>query len=194
MRTLSARSAIVAAVLGSAGLFMATSRLELFRYVSEAGVAGTPTATLYRVSVWLIAAAFALLAVSTRHVAFALAAPAAVVSGAVRCSAGCPLPPFEKPTADDLVHAGASIVALLLCGFLMLWYGVQTVDSPQRRVARAGLVIALPLLALSAVALVVVGRGPLTGVLERLALIATSAWLVATATAQTRTAQSKAVR
>ncbi len=93
---------------------------------------------------------------------------------------------MRKPTADDLVHAGASIVALLLCGFLMIWYGVQTVDSPLRRVARAGLVIALPLLALSAVALVAVGRGPLTGVLERLALIATSAWLVATAAAQSK--------
>jgi Protein of unknown function (DUF998) len=186
VRRFSAGSAVVAALLGAIGLFVATDQLELSRYVSEAGVPGGPHAELYRASVWLIAAALALLAVATRHLAFALAAPCAFVSGAVRCSAGCPLPPFETPTRGDLIHAGASIVALLLCGFLMLWCGVKPADSPLRRVARAGLLIAAPLLTASAIALAFTGRGLLTGVLERLALLATSAWLVATAATQLR--------
>ena len=33
------------------------------------------------------------------------------LSGAVTCTAGCPLPPFEQPTVADLVHGGASVAA-----------------------------------------------------------------------------------
>src|SRR4051812_22881612 len=100
---------------------MATRWLGLDRYVSEGGISGAPHAWLYRISVWLIAVALALLApragARSAALAFGLAAPAAFVSGAVSCSPGCPLPPFERPTAGDLVHAGGTIVALLLCGF-----------------------------------------------------------------------------
>jgi hypothetical protein len=189
MRRFSAASAVVAAASGTGAIVLASGRLELSRYVSEAGVPGGQHADLYRAGVWLIAAALALLAVATRHVAFALAAPAAFVSGAARCSTGCPLPPFEAPTAGDLVHAIATIVALLLCGLLMLWYGSKPADSPLRRVARAGLLIAAPLLSAAAIALIFAGRGLLTGILERLALVSTSAWLIATAATQVRPAR-----
>jgi len=41
--------------------------------------------------------------------AFAAAAPLAATSGAVSCTPGCPLPPFESPSQSDIVHALASI-------------------------------------------------------------------------------------
>jgi hypothetical protein len=183
-----ARLATVAASCGAVGLFAATWWLGLGHYVSEGGIAGAPYAWLYRVSVWLIAAALALLAPGARvllaGVAFGLAAPAAFVSGAVSCSPGCPLPPFERPTAADLVHAGSTIIALSLCGLVMLVYAVQPHDSPPRRVGRAGLALAAPILGLCAIGLVFVGPGLYTGVMERAALAATSIWLIATAVAQ----------
>src|SRR4051794_22835830 len=116
--------------------------------------------------------------------AFALAAPAAFVSGAVSCSPGCPLPPFERPTAADLVHAGGTIVALLLCGVVMLVYALRAADPPLRRVGWAGLLLAAPVLAVAAVGLVFVGRSLFTGVMERAGLAVASAWLIATAVAQ----------
>lgn len=192
MRRLSAAVATAAAALGALGLLAAAGGSDVFRYVSESGVTGAPHAGLYRASIWLVAVALALLAPPARATlrlavpALALAAPFAAVSGAVTCSPGCPLPPFEQPTAGDLVHAGASIAALLLCALVMVLYAVQPVDPPLRRAGRAGLTIAVPLLALSAVGLLFVGRGPLTGVVERASLVATSAWLIATAALHVR--------
>lgn len=183
-----AKLATAFAACGAAGLFMATRSLALGRYVSEGGIGGAPHAWLYRISVWLLAVALALLAPRARAplavLAFGLAAPAAFVSGAVSCSLGCPLPPFEHPTAGDLVHAGGTIVALLLCGFVMLVYGFERLDSPRRRAGRAGLALVVPVLALAAIGLFFVGRSVYTGVSERAALAATSLWLIATSVAQ----------
>jgi hypothetical protein len=179
--------ATVAAVLGASGLFASVSGLELFRYVSEAGVTGAPHARLYHASVWLIALALALLAGATRELlpvlALAVAALAAAISGTARCSPGCPLPPYETPTASDLTHAIATIVALLLCGLLMLWYWREPVDSGRRRAAWAGLTVAAPLLVATAASMLFIGRGHVSGGLERLALITTSIWLIATCAA-----------
>jgi len=182
-----AAAATVAAGLGVLATAIASAGVDITAYVSEGGIPGAPHAGLFRAGVWLTAAALALLAGPARGtvplagLAFALAAPAVVVSGAVACSPGCPLPPFERSTGADLVHAGASIAALLLCGLAMLLYALQPVDAPLRRAARVGVAVAAPLFALTAVGLLFVGQGLFTASLERAALLATSAWLLCTA-------------
>ena len=187
VRRLSAAGATIAAVLGVLATAIASAGGDFSRYVSESGVPGAPHADLYRAGVWLSAAALALLVAPAHGTvrmaapAFALAAPAAAISGAITCSPGCPLPPFERATAADLVHAAASIAALLLCGAAMLAYAVQPFKSPLRRAGRLGVALAAPLLALSGVGLLFVGRGLFTGTVERAALLAVSAWLIATA-------------
>jgi hypothetical protein len=192
VRRLCAAGAAVAAASGVLAVAIASVRVDIFRYVSEAGVEGAPHASLYRAGIWLVAAAFALLVAPAwatarlASAAFALAAPATVVSGAVACSPGCPLPPFDRPTGADLLHAGASIAALLLCGWVMLVYALRPVDSPLRRAGRAGVALAGPLLGLAAFGLVFVGQGTFTGSVERAALLATSVWLIATAALHVR--------
>lgn len=183
-----AKLATVAATCGAIGLFVATWWLGLGRYVSEGGIPGAPHAWLYRVSVWLIAAALALLAPGARAplatLAFAVAAPAAFISGAVSCSPGCPLPPFEHPTTGDLIHAGGTIVALLLCGFIMMVYCFAAPEPPLRYVGRAGLALVAPVLGLAAIGVAFVGRSLYSGVTERAALAVTSLWLIAVSVAQ----------
>ncbi|GGM14702.1 DUF998 domain-containing protein [Dactylosporangium sucinum] len=197
-RWLAGGSALLAAV-GAGGLAISVAGSEPFRYVSESGVAGAPHAGLYRVSMILLAASIALLSVPAwrtaratglpvvGHWAFlgglalAAAAPLAAVAGAVSCSPGCPLPPYETPTARDLVHAGGAIGALLLIALVILIYAVQPDPSALRRAARLAVVLAYPPLILSAAGIAFAGRGLFTGLMERASLVAVSAWLVATA-------------
>jgi hypothetical protein len=176
-----------AAVLGAAGLLVALSSLDIATYVSEAGVPGTRYEVLYRASILAIGTSVGALAVALRGVArlpaaaLALAALFTFVSGAVTCSPGCPLPPFERPTAADLVHGGSTVIALGLSGLAILLLAWRGPEGPLRMIARAGVAVAGPLLAASGGSLLLVGRGALTGVLERLALVATLLWLMATA-------------
>jgi hypothetical protein len=67
----------------------------------------------------------------------------------------------------------------------MLLFGRRARDRWLRRTGWAGVAVAVPLLAVSGLALAFAGRGALTGVLERVALAATCAWLVATAVRHT---------
>ncbi|MGC9665467.1 DUF998 domain-containing protein [Planosporangium sp. 12N6] len=188
---MAAGSAALLMVAGAAGLAVATGGYaRVAGYVSESGVTGAPRAGLYRWSVICVGCAVALLAVvlrgSSRPAATLLAgaAPCAIVSSVVRCTRGCPLPPYEAPTAADLVHAGASIAGLLLLGGAMLVLARPGVDGPVRRVGRGGLTVAVPLLAAAGMSMAVAGRGAATGVLERVALAAALGWLVAVAVAR----------
>ncbi|GAA4562356.1 hypothetical protein GCM10023176_03410 [Micromonospora coerulea] len=159
-------------------------------YVSEAGVADSPYAPAYRIGIFAVAAALLLLAVAlppALRVAAALLAAGSVLtllSGAVTCSAGCPLPPFETATAADLVHGGASIAATAAVVFAMLALLVSPAAVPGlRRIAGLGAALALPLSAAIGLAMLTVGRGGLVGVLERLLLAVAAGWGLATATA-----------
>jgi len=197
-RRLSAAAATAAAALGAAGLVFAVAGSEPFRYVSESGVTGAPHATMYRMSMGLLAVSLALLILPARAtagrvplpaflpaglapLAFAVAAPLAGVSGAVTCSPGCPLPPYETTTPRDLIHATGAIGALLLCALVMLLYALQPDDTELRRAGRLGLLFAFPALVVSAIGVVFLGRGLFTGIAERAALVAVSGWLVLTA-------------
>ena len=177
--------AAVVAVVATAGLVVATiGGSGVSGYVSEAGVPGQWSSGLFRLSMLGIAATLGLAALTHRKVApaavaLAVAAPLVAVSGAVTCSPGCPLPPYERPTAGDLVHAGASMAALVLSALAMMLLAWATTEPVSRRISLLGTAIAVPLLAAAGLSLLLVGRGALTGVLERLALAACLGWLVA---------------
>ncbi|MFG2046249.1 DUF998 domain-containing protein [Micromonospora sp. NPDC048935] len=160
-------------------------------YVSEAGIAGSGHAATYRIGILALAGALLLLGAALPPGVWA-AAPAllatgavfAALSGAVTCSAGCPLPPFERATTADLVHGGASIAATASVVFAMLTLAVSVPVGPVvRRLAGVTAALALPLCATVGLAMLVVGRGAVVGVLERLVLALVVAWGLATATA-----------
>ncbi|MER7415542.1 DUF998 domain-containing protein [Micromonospora peucetia] len=158
-------------------------------YVSEAGVTDSGYAPAYRIGVFALAAGVLLLAAALppvlRAAAALLAAGSvfALVSGAVACSAGCPLPPFEQATTADLVHGAASILAVAAVVLAMLATTLtRAAPSMLRRLAGVALALALPLAGATAVALVTVGRGGLIAVLERLLLLVAVLWGAATAT------------
>ncbi|MEU8068466.1 MULTISPECIES: DUF998 domain-containing protein [unclassified Micromonospora] len=156
-------------------------------YVSEAGITDSGYAGAYRMGIFSVAASLLLLAGALppglRAAAGLLGAGAVatVVSGAVTCSEGCPLPPFEAPTVADLVHGGASIVATaaVVLAMLVLLFS-PAADRGLRRIATVGAALALPVAAVVAAALLLVGRSALLGVSERVLLAVVAAWGLAT--------------
>jgi hypothetical protein len=125
------------------------------------------------------------------------------VSATMSCSPGCPLPPHETPTAGDLVHAGGSILAigslsLAILGLAFVfgqvpghWPGaawlshylaVPAVTPPDRGSAaligasRVAAVVVVPLVAAAGLAILIVGRGHVTGLLERAVLVSATVW------------------
>ncbi|SCL32091.1 DUF998 domain-containing protein [Micromonospora inyonensis] len=160
----------------------------LIGYVSEAGVTDSGYAPTYRAGVFALTAGLLLLAVALSATARAAATLlvagsfCTLLSGSVTCSDGCPLPPFEQATTADLVHGGASVAAVATVFFAM----VAVVPCPGagtrvRRVAAVGALLALPLAAAVGLAMLVVGRSTLVGVLERLLLAETAGWGLVTA-------------
>ncbi|MFC0028347.1 DUF998 domain-containing protein [Micromonospora chaiyaphumensis] len=157
-------------------------------YVSEAGVTDSGYAGAYRIGVFALAAALLLLAAALppalRTAAALLVAGAAgtALSGAVTCSTGCPLPPFEAATVADLVHGGASIAATAAVVFAMLALVLApAAGRALRRVAAVGAALALPLSGAVGLAMLLAGRGGLVGVLERLLLTVAAGWGLVTA-------------
>ncbi|MFE9192508.1 DUF998 domain-containing protein [Micromonospora sp. NPDC007208] len=160
-------------------------------YVSEAGIAGSAHAATYRIGILALAGALLLIGAALPPGVWA-AAPALLatgavftaVSGAVTCSDGCPLPPFERATTADLVHGGASIAATAAVVFAMITLAVSGPAGPTvRRLAGVAAALSLPLCATVGLAMLVIGRGPVVGVLERLILALAVLWGLSTATA-----------
>ncbi|RZT83201.1 uncharacterized protein DUF998 [Micromonospora violae] len=160
-------------------------------YVSEAGIAGSAHAGAYRIGILALAGALLLIGAALPPGVWA-AAPALLatgavftaVSGAVTCSDGCPLPPFERATTADLVHGGASIAATAAVVFAMITLAVSgSVGRTVRRLAGGAAALALPLCATVGLAMLVLGRGSVVGVLERLILALAVLWGLGTATA-----------
>jgi hypothetical protein len=175
-------------VIGGAmvGIAVATTpEVGLADYVSEAGVRSAPHASAYRIGILVLAAALALLAAAllpvARLAAAALASAAAftVASGSVTCSDGCPLPPFERATGADLVHGGASILAVAVCVGTMLLLAGGAGPAVLTRPARVALAAAGPLSVSVGLAMLVAGHGAATGVLERALLLVIAGWLFA---------------
>ncbi|MFY1574983.1 DUF998 domain-containing protein [Verrucosispora sp. WMMD703] len=195
-------AALVAALCALAGAAAVTLAVVagpgpgLTGYVSEAGVVDSDYAWTYRFGVFALAGALLLLAVALRvgarhcgdpalRVAVTLLVAASlctVLSGAVTCSAGCPLPPFERATVADLVHGAASVAATAAVVFAMLAVAFSPVA--RRRLRRTGVVaavVSLPLAGAVGLAMLLVGRSPLVGVLERLLLTVAVGWALVTA-------------
>jgi len=187
-------AAAILAAFGAMGLTWAVfATSPLSGYVSEAGVPGAPQSLLYRGSILAVAASMGLLAYALRFdgayvllspaALLGTAAPLAALSGAVPCSSGCPLPPYETPTTGDLVHATASALALAFAALAMLLLAARPAAGHQHVVAasRIGAIVTVPLLALAGLAMLSIGRGLVTGVIERAALLAALSWLVTVA-------------
>ncbi|MEV6964307.1 DUF998 domain-containing protein [Hamadaea sp. NPDC051192] len=179
--------AATAAVLGAiSGLLLvrAVAPGALDDYVSASGVPGQPHPASYRLGIYGLALTAGLLAWVTRSIValpLAVAVPMIALSGSVACTPGCPLPPYEQSTAQDLLHATTSILGVGLCALAMLaaaWRGSTF--------SRIAVFVTWPLLAGTAIGIVAVGRGAVTGVLERLGLVACVVWLVGFAVQLTR--------
>ncbi|WP_433531994.1 DUF998 domain-containing protein [Micromonospora sp. CA-263727] len=157
-------------------------------YVSEAGVTDSGYAWPYRIGVFALATALLLLAAALPAVPRVAAALltlgglATLLSGAVTCSAGCPLPPFERATVADLVHGAASIAATAAVVFAMIAIALApAAGRPLRRTAGVAAAVALPLAGAVGLAMLLVGRSSLVGTLERLLLAVAALWGLATA-------------
>jgi hypothetical protein len=166
-------------------------------YISEVGVAGSPQAPGYRLGIVCLSGGLVLLGLAMRHalpVAAGLLAIAGLLSSAasvVRCSAGCPLPPYEVPTFADVVHAGASVAAVTACLAAMAVVAIGPPDSGLWAVCRGWLVVALPLFLLAASSLLFVGRGSLTGNSERVLLVVIIVWALTVAVQQSLRGQGE---
>jgi Protein of unknown function (DUF998) len=172
---------VTSAVTGAPGLSLRT-------YVSEAGVLGYPHATAFRAGILALAAGLALLGVALllRRAPLApallfAAAAAAVPAGAVRCTGGCPLPPYEMTTAEDAVHGAASVLAVGAAVGAMLALARSGQDRFLRIAARVAAAPVLPLGVVVGLALLLLGRGVVIGVIERALLAIVGAWLLTTA-------------
>ncbi len=157
-------------------------------YVSEAGTAGMPAAGAYRLGLMLVAAGVAALGAAVAPVSrlaallLGVAGVLAGSSGAVPCSARCPLPPYEAATTADLLHSGASILGMAALALAMVALAVAPhVRLALRGWAIAGAVATFPVGAAMALAMLFAGRTPLTGAVERALLAVAVCWLMGAA-------------
>ncbi len=186
-------AALGATLLATAGLVVATrGGPGIAGYVSESGVEGAPHALLYRLTLFLLAFAAGATAFALRPVAplaalaLGSAVPCLLVSGTAQCSRGCPLPPYERSTPGDLLHAGASVAAVGLCVLGMLAAAIRCADRGVRVVSRVAVVLMVPAGVAMSAALLLSGRGTTGGVLERVLLAGCLGWVAATAAVRIR--------
>jgi hypothetical protein len=156
-------------------------------YVSEAGTAGRPFAVAYRCGLILLAMGVGLLAAAFGRIpaigaVLGLAAVLAATSGAVPCSSGCPLPPFEPTTVADVVHTAAGIAGMVSLAAAMAAVAMTRVLRPAtRRLATCAAALTVPLGGFLGLIMLFVGRGDLGALLERLLLFVAVSWLIGTA-------------
>ncbi|GAA1643320.1 DUF998 domain-containing protein [Actinoplanes couchii] len=120
--------------------------------------------------------------------ALAVAAVLAAVSGAVPCSHECPLPPYEPTTLADVVHAGASVVGMVVLAGAMAAMWFTATDRAVRWLSGVAVLTMVPLGAALAVIMLAVGRATTGAVVERLVLLIAVVWLIGTALFTARTA------
>lgn len=181
--------AVAGAVAGTAAVMYALGVLPepwTRGYISEGGVASSPRDGIYRAGILALAGSLALLGLALRRLVpfvCAMLVTASVfgaASAAVSCTPGCPLPPYEPSTPADLVHAGASVVAVGLAVLAMAVVALIALQPVLRGTARVFSAVTLPLALLLVVGLLAIGRGLFTSVLERVALVPLVVWVVVT--------------
>jgi len=194
-----ARAAIIA--VGFGAMVLADVRMGFPVFVSESATRVAPGAVQFRAGLWAVTVGILLLSFAVRRsdalaamvLAF-LAAPAAFTSGLITCTPGCPLPPYSATTNGNLLHAGASIVSLAALGLTIMLISFRQPTTVLGQVARLAQPYAVLLLSATAVALVVLGHQPLTGVLERASLAVVFGWLLVTSIAIERDTAREATR
>ncbi|WP_052359548.1 DUF998 domain-containing protein [Actinoplanes friuliensis] len=154
-------------------------------YVSEAGTAGMQFAAPYRYGLVVLACGVALIGLAVRPWSGLLtlllsgSAVFAATSGVVPCSNQCPLPPYEPTTVNDVVHTAASIAGLLILAGAMVLVAFSSSFRPAtRRLSVVAAALLVPLGAALGLTMLLIGRGPLGAVLERIALLVAVSWLV----------------
>jgi len=179
-----AAAASLAAVTAIGCLVAATIRTPGFGtadYVSELGVGDG--SSVYRAGVLAAAIGVASYAVAVRRVVLAAGLLGAssllfLGSAAVTCTPGCPLPPYQDTTAQDLLHAGASAGALGLAGLSMLVLAVRCQDRLVAAVCGIAALVELGFMAVTGIALLANTQGVVNGVLERCVVGAALSWLL----------------
>jgi uncharacterized protein DUF998 len=181
-RCLSFAAALVTAA-GAVAIIVAVAALPhpwTTGYVSEAGVATDPRSGLYRLGILGLCVGLVLLGAVVRALIATglLVAAGAIgsVSAVVTCSPGCPLPPYERATATDLVHATASCLSIGLATLAIL-----SLAATGSRSARYAFAITAPTLAALGICLLAIGRSTATAVLERAVLALLVGWVLVTA-------------
>ncbi|WP_155373713.1 DUF998 domain-containing protein [Catellatospora vulcania] len=184
-----AASAAVFAIAGAGAVMYALGVLPepwTRGYISEGGVATSPRDGIYRAGILALAGSLALLGTALRRlvpfvcVILVTAGGFGAASAAVSCTPGCPLPPYEPSTPSDLVHAGASVLAVGLAVVAMGVVAFIALQSSLRTAARAFFGVTAPLAVVLVFGLLAIGRGLFTSVLERVALVPVVLWVVAT--------------
>ncbi len=200
LATAAAVAVLVGALTMLAGLIAAPGPWTQ-GYVSEAGTTGMPLAVAYRWGLAGLGLGVGLLAAvlrrGSRPVATLLtgAAVLAATSGAVPCTAGCPLPPYEPTTVADVSHTVASVIGMVvLAGAMALVALSRTFGTVLRRLATVAVVIIVPLGATLGLTMLLAGRGPVSATLERAALVVAVSWLVGTAIASAGQGRTRAAR
>jgi Protein of unknown function (DUF998) len=193
-RRIAAGVAAVAVTAGTLALGRAVLASQGWWYngfVSETGQPGAPHAGGYRLGILLIAVGLLLLACALFPLTLSpewavpaaaglllLASALATTSSLVSCTAGCPLPPYERPTFADLVHASSSVAGMLACLGAMWALAATAGETALRRACRGWLVVAIPLVGFAAVSLLAIGRGYSAGTSEKLLIAAIIGWLL----------------
>ncbi len=157
-------------------------------YVSEAGVSGLPWAWAYRGGLVLIGAGVGLLGWSfTGPVALLLGVSAvlAATSGAVPCSAHCPLPPYEPATLFDVVHAAAGVLGMIVLTAAMAVIAWTARSAALRGLAWFGVAVMVPVGGVLGLVMLFVGRSTAGADLERVLLVVAILWLIAAAIVRT---------
>jgi len=155
-------------------------------YLSELGAPNTPGAGPYRLAVLCVAAAAALVALAWRLRAPALSAAAYlalgaamfVLSAAVPCAAGCPIPIRDGlSTLPNFVHFSVSGLAFALAIGAMLSAGSAGVEPRLRWVSSAAARAAVVLYGILAGLMFVFGHGLANGLAERALAVVCLTWL-----------------
>jgi hypothetical protein len=159
---------------------LAVAVFTLTRGIAAAASRADPTSPAGRIPVGLVRL------VALAPLPLGVAGLLGLVSGSVSCTPGCPLPPRQPAVVSDVVHGGASILAVGLVGVSVVLLALlprPRVWSPTLarlcRLCRGTLIVLVPAGIASAYTLVALGRGYPLGITERLALLVELLWMLA---------------
>lgn len=157
-------------------------------YLSQLGATGEASAGFYRLAVLCVAGAAAAMSAAWRLRSpgleaaglLALSAVLFVVSAAVPCAPGCPIPIRDGLTTPaNFVHFGVSAAALALAVGAMTSVGCYYRDPVLRQISAGAARVATILYGVLSALVLLVGHSVVNGTVERLLALVAVGWLVA---------------